>query len=88
LGGADRTVKLPPIAGDGGDFGSRFAPSLDPELFGDVNEVLGFVVDGVLLDVTGVDKDGGDVRFDGQFSPESIEIFPDEGFGDFVPVAG
>jgi hypothetical protein len=88
LGWADGTVKYPPVAGYGCDFRDGFAPSFDAELFGDVNEVLGFVVDWVLLDVSGVHKDGRDVRFNREFSPKGIKSFANHGFRDFVPVAG
>jgi hypothetical protein len=88
LGRTDRPCEGPAVGGRcARNFRSRFAPSFDPELFGNVNEVLGLVVNGILFDVPGVHEDGGDVGFHSEFFPQGIEVFYG-GFRDFVPVAG
>ena len=58
-----------------GDFRDRFAPSGNPKLFGNINEVLSFVVDGVFLHIPRVHKDGRDVGFDREFFAKSIKMF-------------
>jgi hypothetical protein len=88
LGGADRSIKGPTIwGGNCSDFRDRFTPSFNSKLFGDINEVLGFMVDRILLDIPGVHKDGGDIGFHSKFFPQGINILNDR-FRDLVPVAG
>jgi hypothetical protein len=88
LGRADRPCEGPAVRGRcARNFRSRFTPSFNPELFGNVNEVLGLVVNGILFDIPGVHEDRGDVGFHSKFFPQSIEVF-NRGFRDFVPVAG
>ena len=87
LGGTHGSGKCPSVGARGGyDVEGSGAPSGDPKLFGDVDEILGFAEHCILLDIPGIDKHSGDERFHSQFLLEFLNVVY-RAFCDFVTVA-